>query len=227
MNLGYTITRSSKRRKLTITVERDRSVIVHAPEGISDIDIDNVVASKRQWIYEKTGHSQKYQALPHAPGKEIVNGESALYLGKPYRIEIMKVCDAKIQFGQHFLVPHISTQKREELFREWYITRANEEILPKVKNYASKLGVHYVKAKIIDNRYRWGSCTLKNNVNFNWRLVKAPMFVIDYVIVHELTHLMEGNHTPRFWNIVRSQLAQVEKAKQWLKENGQLLEQSI
>ena len=66
------------------------------------------------------------------------------------------------------------------------------------------------EAKIVDNRYRWGSCTVKDNVNFNWRLIKAPMFVIDYVIVHELAHLMESNHTPRFWNIVQTSLNDLE-----------------
>ncbi len=83
------------------------------------------------------------------------------------------------------------------------------------------------QAKIVDNRYRWGSCTVKDNVNFNWRLIKAPMFVIDYVIVHELAHLIEANHTPRFWNIVRAQSPKMEKAKQWLMENGQILEEEV
>ena len=71
--------------------------------------------------------------------------------------------------------------------------------------HARALGVDVARVKIVDNRYRWGSCTLNNNVNLNWRLIKAPMFVIDYVIVHELAHLIEANHTPRFWNIVRVQ----------------------
>ena len=226
MDLKYTITKSSKRRKLIISVERDRSVIVRAPEGMSDTDIEKIVTSKRQWIYEKIGHPQKYH-LPHAPGKEIVSGESALYLGRQYRIEIVKTRASEIHFTQHFLVPEINIKKRKEIFCKWYIGQAIKEIIPRVKYHARKLGVRYVEAKIIDNRYRWGSCTLKNNVNFNWRLIKAPMFAIDYVIVHELTHLIEGNHTPRFWNIIRSQLAHVEKAKQWLKEHGQLLEQAV
>jgi hypothetical protein len=68
---------------------------------------------------------------------------------------------------------------------------------------------------------------VNNNVNFNWRLIKAPMFVIDYAIVHELAHLIEANHTPRLWNIIRAQAPTMEKAKAWLKENGQLLEQAI
>ena len=90
MELVYTIQRSTKRRKLTISVERDRSVVVHAPEGMADEKIRQVVESKRQWIYEKIGHPQKYQNLPHPPGKELVSGESALYLGRQYRIEVVK-----------------------------------------------------------------------------------------------------------------------------------------
>ncbi|MCK9363349.1 MAG: DUF45 domain-containing protein [Syntrophales bacterium] len=92
---------------------------------------------------------------------------------------------------------------------------------------ARELGVNVAGIKIKDSRYRWGSCTVKNNVGFNWRLIKAPMFVIDYVIVHELAHLIETNHTPRFWNVVRTQAPMMDKAKVWLKENGQLLEDAI
>jgi predicted metal-dependent hydrolase len=87
--------------------------------------------------------------------------------------------------------------------------------------------VKFGEAKIVDNRYRWGSCTVKDNVNFNWRLIKAPMFVIDYVIVHELAHLMEPNHTPRFWNIVRARTPTTDKARAWLKEHGQILEVDV
>jgi predicted metal-dependent hydrolase len=84
-----------------------------------------------------------------------------------------------------------------------------------------------VNLRRVDNRYRWGACTVRNNVNFNWRLIKAPMFVIDYVIVHELAHLLEPNHTDQFWNIVRAHCATMHKAKRWLKEFGQLLEEEV
>lgn len=227
MDLVYTIKRSSRRKKLNIIVERDRSIVVHAPEEVSDEKIQQVVDSKRQWIYEKINHPQKYQDPPHPPGKELVSGESALYLGRQYRIELVKTGLSKIQFAQRFLIPVTQAEKREETLREWYIGKAKEKIVPRVKHHARELGVNFAEIKIVDNRYRWGSCTVKNNVNFNWRLIKAPMFVIDYVIIHELAHFIEPNHTPRFWNIVRAQSPTVEKAKAWLKENGQLLEQVI
>jgi len=89
------------------------------------------------------------------------------------------------------------------------------------------LRITFAAVKIVDNRYRWGSCTLKNNINFNWRLIKAPMFVIDYVIVHELAHLIETNYTSRFWNIIWAHAPTMDKAKAWLKEFGQVLEKEV
>lgn len=227
MELAYTIQRSDRRRKLTITVERDRSVVVHAPQGLSDEKIRQAVETKRPWIYEKIGHSQKYQDLPHPPGKELVSGESALYLGRQYRIEMVKTGLSEIQFVQRFFIPAKQRNKRGEALRDWYIIKAKEKIVPRVKHHAQELGVNFTEIKIVDNRYRWGSCTVNSNVNFNWRLIKAPMFVIDYIIVHELAHLIETNHTPKFWNIVCAQSPTMEKAKAWLKGNGQLLEETI
>jgi predicted metal-dependent hydrolase len=223
----YTIIRSPKRKKLTITVERDRRVIVHAPATASDDAVSNVVEAKRQWLLGKLKHAQKYQERPHPPGKEIVNGESAPYLGTDYRIEITETPSGDVEFSGAFLVPPSHRTKRREVLRAWYVERAKEKILARVEQHAKELGVKFEAAKVVDNRYRWGSCTVRGNVNFNWRLIKAPMFVIDYVVVHELAHLLESNHTPRFWNVVRAAAPTMAKAKTWLKEHGQVLEDEI
>ena len=227
MDLEFTIRRSPRRKKLTITVERDGSVVVLAPAHTSDEKIAQVIESKREWIFTKLNHSQKYQSRPHAPGKELVNGESVLYLGRNYSLEIVKGGLKEIKFDHRFFLPDTQQKQRGSSFREWYIQRANEKIIPRVTEHAMRMGVEFNQAKIVDNRYRWGSCTVKDNVNFNWRLIKAPMFVIDYVIIHELAHLIEANHTPRFWNIVRAQSATTDKAKTWLKEHGQILEEDV
>ena len=227
MDLRYSVQRSNKRKKLAITVERDRRVIVQAPADASDESIERVVRDKRQWIYEKTRHSQKYETLPHPPGKELVTGESALYLGRNYRIELVAGDGKEVRFNRHFRVPFSTARQRKGAMRDWYVSRARKLLLPRVVRHAREIGVNFNQAKIVDSRYRWGSCTVNDNVNLNWRLIKAPMFVIDYVIVHELAHLIEGNHTPRFWNIVRTQVPTTEKARSWLREHGQLLEQDI
>ena len=105
MDPAYTIKRSPKRKKLTITVERDRSVVVHVPESTPEETIREVVESKRQWIYEKTRHAQKYQERPHPPGKELVSGEAALYLGREYRVEVIPTDSTEIRFERRFFIP--------------------------------------------------------------------------------------------------------------------------
>jgi predicted metal-dependent hydrolase len=227
MELNYKIVRSSKRKNLTITVERDRSIIVHAPQKVSDDEVHGIVDAKRQWLFAKLRHPQKYQERAHPPGKEVVNGESAPYLGRDYRIAVTDTASGEIELSTRFLVPTMHQAKRRKVLRDWYVTQANETILPRVHQHAHELGVSFGEAKIVDGRFRWGSCTVKDNVSFNWRLIKAPMFVIDYVIVHELAHLIEANHTSRFWNIVRAKTPTVEKAKAWLKEHGQILEEEV
>ena len=227
MDLSYEIRRSAKRKNVTITVERDRTVVVHAPDDVPEDKLRQLVDSKRQWLFEKLNDAQKYQPLPHAPGKELVNGESALYLGRAYRIELVDTADDAVHFTGQFLIPRSRASERKRVLRQWYMERAQEKILPRVKLYAKSLGVSYEQAKISDSRFRWGSCTPGNNLNFNWRLIKAPMFVIDCVIVHELAHLIEANHTPRFWNIVRAQLPAMDRARDWLREHGQSLEEDV
>lgn len=225
--MDFTVKRSSKRKRLTITVERDRSVVVHAPEGLSEARIRAVVDSKKRWIEDKQQHPQKFKTREHPPGKELVNGESALYLGRHYRIELIDSRDPKVRFEQKFIIPKWLGAGRRTVLREWYQARAEEKILPRVKLLAQRIGVEYKNARLVDNLYRWGSCTPQNNLHLNWRLIKAPAYVIDYMIVHELAHLREPNHTPRFWNIVQAQCPKMEKAKAWLKEHGQLLEEEV
>jgi predicted metal-dependent hydrolase len=200
IDLEYEIVRSPKRRKLTITVERDRTVTVHAPEGTPEEEVRRAVDAKRQWILAKVTHAQKYQNRLHPPGKEVVNGESAPY----FRIEISETASGEVEFAGRFLVPPTHQARRRQVLREWYVARAKETILARAQQLARELGVAFAGARILDTRFRWGSCTVRDNVSFNWRLIKAPMFVIDYVIVHELAHLLEPNHTARFWSIVRA-----------------------
>ena len=225
-DLEYKVVRSAKRKTLTLTVQRDRRLVVRAPEGISDEEVRRVVDAKRQWILEKQRNPQKYkERIP--PGKEVVNGESAPYLGRDYRIQVADTKSGKVEFSRMFVVPRAQQAKRREVLREWYIAEAKDTILARVEQHARDLGVEFSSARIVDNRYRWGSCTVGDSVNFNWRLIKAPMFVIDYVIVHELAHLLEANHTPVFWSIVRANTPTMEKAKDWLKEHGQMLEEEL
>jgi predicted metal-dependent hydrolase len=212
----------SNRKTVNISVERDRSVIVRAPKGVSEDKIDTIVKSKREWIFDKVNHKQKYPSKIEP--KEFVSGETIMYLGRNYQLLVVDKDIEGVEFDQRFLISRSNQINAYSLFKDWYLDRAKQKIELKVKGYAKYLGVDFNEVKISDMKYRWGSCTPNNNVIFNWRLIKAPMYVLDYLIVHELTHLIEPNHTPEFWNIVSIQVPHFEKAKKWLKQNGHLLE---
>lgn len=134
--------------------------------------------------------------LTHAPGKELVNGESALYLGHFYCIEIIRGKRSHIRFSQCFLIPEALAKSGIEPLRGWYISRTKEKLAPRVKRYAAHLGVDVAQIKIVDERYSWGSCTINNNINLNWRLINAPMFVIDYHHPRTRSPYRSKPHTP-------------------------------
>lgn len=223
MHLEYNVIYAA-RKTLTITVERDRSVVVRAPHGTPREQIDAIVERKKLWLYEKISHVQKHDR-PLKP-REFISGSTVLYLGKNYRLEIISEDFDGVLFDQKFLISKASAARAPELLREWYMRRAKERFTPLALTYARHMGVRYNDILISDLKYRWGSCTPKNNLNFNWRLIKAPLRVVEYVVVHELTHLLESNHTADFWAVVRNQLPDYLKSKDWLKRAGGLLEES-
>lgn len=221
MTFEYQI-KYSNRKTLNISVERDRSVIVRAPHYLTPEKIDKIVQSKRQWIKEKLNHTQKYPLV--FENKEFVSGETLMYLGRNYQLLIVDKEIEGVEFDQRFKISKHNQPNANELFKKWYLDQALKKIEPLATKYAKSLGVEYNQFKTSEMKYRWGSCTPANNIIFNWRIIKAPMYVLEYLVAHELVHLLEDNHTPRFWNILSIQVPNYEKAKNWLKKNGQLLE---
>jgi hypothetical protein len=220
MDLKYDLIYSD-RKTIGISVERDKRIIVRAPIKIPEEEIKKFIERKKYWIYTKLNHPQKYQ---NNSKKEFISGASILYLGRHYKLNVVKDNLDGIKFTNKFIISKENKDKARAMFKRWYIKKTKEKIIPKVKQYAKNMGVKYSAINIKEFKYRWGSCTSKNNLNFNWRLIKAPLFVIEYVIVHELAHLIEPNHSSRFWNIVKTQVPKFSKAKEWLKNNGHFLE---
>lgn len=221
MQLEYEI-KYSNRKTLNISVERDRRIIVRAPENLSTEKIEKIVQSKRQWIKGKLKHTQKYPLI--AESKEFISGETLMYLGKNYQLLVVDEAIDGIEFNQRFRISKNSQANANELFKKWYLDRAIFKIKPLAIQYAKNLGVSFNELKTSEMKYRWGSCTPANNIIFNWRIIKAPMYVLEYLVAHELVHLIEANHTPQFWNILSIQVPHFQKAKNWLKKNGHLLE---
>lgn len=207
---------------MSIIIERDRSVVVRVPFDTNETLIEQEVQKRKRLIQKKIDHNQKYPTQRTI--KEFVTGESLMFLGNYYKLFVIDEAIEGVVFDNKFFIGNEYQRQANQLFKEWYIKEATEILVPKAKAIADKIGVRYNNINILDLKYRWGSCTPKDNIHLNWRLIKAPITVIEYIIVHELTHLLEANHTTEFWNRVAAQLPNYEKAKLWLKENGHELE---
>lgn len=222
MKIDYQIIYSD-RKSLSIIVERDRSVTVRSPHNISEEQISKEVDKRKRLISKKIKDNQKYPFDKQI--KEFVSGESLLFLGKPYKLNVVDKSIKGVQFdNSKFVIGKENQPNANAIFRDWYLDSANKIIIPKAVSIAKQIGVNFNKINILDLKYRWGSCTPKDNIHLNWRLIKAPMIVLEYIIVHELTHLLEANHTPEFWNRVRTTYPASSIAKRWLKEFGYELE---
>lgn len=222
--IAYEIEYSKRRKTLGIFVERDKRVIVRAPEGFAPSKITEIVASRKDWIEAKLNDKRKYPDRPQR--KEFVSGESMMLLGRSHNLYVREDGFDGIRFdGVSFEISKSNQAKANQLFTEWYKNYALKTIEPMAQSFANRIGVKYKQCNVSETmKYRWASCTLNGNINFNWRIIKAPTFVIEYLIVHELTHLRISNHSDDFWNAVSIQVPRYVEAKEWLRNNGNTLE---
>ncbi len=159
----------------------------------------------------------------------LENGDVLYYLGEKRVLTVIREqrTRAKIKSVMDRILMWIPYEadykyKREQL-EKWYRKEALAVIGQKALEYAQSLSVHFESIRIKDQRSRWGSCSSKGNLNFNWRIVMAPEPVCDYVIIHELCHLVFMDHSMNFWNLVKSICPEYQQYKKWLKENGKQL----
>lgn len=219
MTLTHRTRYSDKRKTLGLVVERDTSVVALAPKGTTESTVEPFVEKRRHWLFQKLKHSPKLaESNPKTP---FISGKAIPSLGKNYKLNVVDTPFDGIHFAIKSTISKSNLDQAPEILNAWYKQKAKEKITPEVERYAAQLGVQYNKILIFDLTYRWGSCTLKGNLNFNWKLIMAPHFVINYVVVQELAHMIELNHSERFWNIVRVQIPNYLEAKEWLRENGE------
>lgn len=212
----------SRRRTIALEIARDASLIVRAPFRTPLDFIEKVVFKKRFWIKEKQEfvRDRYTKVIP----KEFVSGEGFLYLGNMYKLEFVDVLNMPIVFDNSFKIARKNYDIAKEILIGWYQEQAYQKISERVNWHSSLSGLKYNKIKLSDAQKRWGSCSAKGNLNFSWRLIMAPLRVLDYVVVHELAHLEEKNHSKRFWNKIKIMQPDYEQYKDWLKENRHLLD---
>jgi len=207
----------SRRRSLALEVRIDGAVIVRAPYFVTDSVIQKFVSQNREWI-DKVYQRTRHQSEQFAP-KKFIEGEKFLYLGQEYPLHIAGEIGGRLLFEDQFLLSARYLPKARKLFDRWYREEAFSILTQRCQFYAPKIGVLYQRIKLSNAKQRWGSCNPKGNLCFNWRLVMAPREILDYVVIHELAHLKELNHSARFWAIVKKVIPSYREAKKWLKDN--------
>lgn len=218
----------SNRKTISLIIDPEKGLLVRAPERVTYRQIEQIVREKSNWIIRK---QEEIKRIRSEVEKEFVAGEKLPFQGEIYEIEVMESGEIKsvtvsLEDGIFLIkVPHDlkGDNRKEEIKRrlvEWYKKEARSKYKERVEHYRKKLGVSYNKIFIRDQKTRWGSCSSKGNLNFNWRLIMAPLSIMDYIVVHELVHLIHPNHSRDFWKLVESVIPDYKEKKQWLRVNG-------
>ncbi len=223
LGLRVEVVRSIRRTAALHIIGSDLQVRV--PEYVEDERVAAFLQKKRPWIRSKVA---EIQLLPPHRTKELVSGESFPYLGRHYRLKIQEGNQVGVSLSGGYLKATIRpneqgehrTLKIQQYLHNWYRNKAQERLKEKTDRYAKQIGVSPAAVSVRNFKSRWGSCDKKGQVVFNWNIIKAPHSVVDYVVVHELCHLIHPNHSKEFWQVVSRFDSNYLEHRQWLKIKG-------
>jgi len=228
--IPYEVDWSPDRDSLGLTINNSQDLTVKAPTRSNCSDIEEFLDRKKNWIIEKRSEVEDIKKKPLE--KEFKSGEKLLYKGRRYRLKVEEtdVENPKLEkkSGKFFLkspkeLKGKNRQKKiKKAVKNWYKEEAYSSLSSRVDRFANKVGVNPSELSIKELSREWGNVKDKEIV-LSWRAILAPVKIQDYLIVHELAHLKEGNHSNRFWNIIGSILPDYEERKNWLRVNGPIL----
>jgi predicted metal-dependent hydrolase len=203
---------------MSIYVEPNGSIVVRAPKNLDMGKINKIVDLKSGWIYRAISELEELNRTK--VHRSLVNGEGYLFLGKNHRLRIEKGlrCPLSLTHG-YFLLDESQLHKAKKHFINFYKKKGKNHITERIEYFRKKIGVKPKTVRIMELKNRWASRS-RTGVNFHWKIMLAPITVIDYVIVHELAHFKKEDHGPLFWEMVESVLPDYNERKSWLRSNG-------
>ena len=211
----------SRRKTVALVVERDGSLTVRAPLRLQGARIHAFVESHADWIAKSQARARA--ALPASP-KSYTESETFLYLGQPYPLTLIpRQRPALVFTGSVFQLAKSALPKAQESFVRWYKEQSRLLLFERVLILSGKHGFQYQKIRISSARTRWGSCSSRGTLSFTYRLIMAPLEVLDYVVLHELVHTKIRNHSKTFWNRLGELMPDYKRRLTWLKKNGKFL----
>ncbi len=206
----------SKRRTIALHITKDLKLQVRAPLKASKADIDRFVMSNLDWINRHL--VVMGQQLSNKAEFELQYHDKVILQGREYPITARDGNQAGFDGDSFFLPPDLQQYEIKQAIIQVYRLVAKRLLTNKVIDYSKQMGLMPTAVKINGAKTRWGSCSSRNSINFSWRLVMADNEVIDYVVVHELAHIREHNHSERFWRVVESVFPDFKSRQKKLKE---------
>lgn len=211
----------SQRKTIGLQITSDARLIVRAPFFTSENLIQKLIRSKESWIKSKQQYFKQRQSKIRA--REFIPGEEFLFLGQSYPLVVAEDLPKAVILDGSLIISKVVLGNARDHIENWYKSRALEHITQRVEYYAQIAGLKYQSIKINSATTRWGSCGYKDTLNFTWRLIMAPARVVDYVVIHELMHLKQKNHSSKFWAEVALMVPDYKQDERWLKDNSHLL----
>ena len=225
--LDYTIKRSARRRSIGLEV-RDAQVILRAPPAVPEAELHRLVMRKQRWIREKVTHQKALLAA--LPDYDFDTGCRLPWLGRELELVLARADKSGVWQEQGRLQVRCSRRSRRplleqsrELVRDWYKERALALLCDKTHDQAGRLGAVCRQVKVRATRTKWGHCTHRGVIQYNWQILLAPEPVVDYLVAHEVSHLRHANHSPAFWALVERLCPDYRRQRAWLKDRGRLL----
>lgn len=221
-DLEIEIRRSGRRKNVDLVVDRQGQIVISVPADLSQEKVFKICKEKQVWIYQTL--NKKQQSLHIAEPKEFVSGEGFFYLGRKYRLKLAynNTCKKEaLQFrnGRFFLC-HDKIEQGRELFVKWYSHRAKLWLENKTNQLSLRVATKPKSIQIRDLGYRWGSCTKSMQLLFHWRIILLPPERIEYLILHELVHLLEHSHSRSFYGRLSRACPDYREQENWLRLNG-------
>ena len=219
--ITYTVRRSFKARRVRLEVRQQTGLTVIIPHSYKIGQLPKIIKSKERWISRNLARFS--QSPPFSAPKELKSGDSVPYLGQD--LELVK---QENHHGESVVLDGNKLALSPDLFKngllelaleQWYRSEAAKLITEKTTKLSSQMGINYKRIVIRGQKTRWGSCSHKKNLSFNWKLIMAPEPVVEYVIIHELIHLKEMNHSKGFWELVAQYCLGWQEHKKWLKQH--------
>ena len=223
-DIEYRLLPGSDRKTTDIVIERDGVITVRPRLQMTPEQVDETVFSKRMWIYRNLAEWRDLNATRVT--REWVSGESFLYLGSSYRLQLVQEQDEplKLKDGRFCLLRSVvengGSYAAHQAFEVFYKDKGLSRLKKRVAYFAAKVGVTAGSVQIKDLGFRWATCLKNGDQHFHWKCLMAPLTMIDYIVVHELCHLHHRDHTDAFWNEVDKVLPDYRERKDWLRLRG-------